>query len=80
MYVAKYYQSEKGIMLEGFRYRKMLNDKHEVIYDGVYCKYFVKQGNYDNDFVQVSILDHKPLVLDYDENLKSFLVKNEGQI
>ena len=47
VYVAKYFESEKGLSVEGFRYRKVVENGKDN-YIGQYCSYFLKSGFYDS--------------------------------
>lgn len=81
MYVAKYNETEKGLMLEGFRYVRYLDEKtKQPVYNGLYCKYFIKVGNYDSAKCVKILKDRNPLIIDYIEDSKTFVIKNENQI
>lgn len=69
IYVAKHFENNKGIWLEGFRYRKVDNE-----YKGIYCKYFIKNGNYDKDSINLDLLSDLPINVSYDETTKKFVI------
>lgn len=81
LYVAKFNETEKGLMLEGFRYVRYLDTKtKQPAFNGLYCKYFIKSGNYDSGACLKILKNRNPLVIDYIEESKTFVIKNENQI
>ena len=81
LYVAKFNETEKGLMLEGFRYVRYLNNTtHQPEFNGLYCKYFIKSGNYDSVHCLKILKNRNPLIIDYIEDSKTFVIKNENQI
>ncbi len=75
VYVAKYFENEKGLFLEGFRYKKVY-DKKQSEFEGIYCRYYVKSGLYDSDSVKTQLLNRLPLNVEYVDDLKAYKIKN----
>ena len=76
VYVAKYFESEKGLSVEGFRYRKSVVDGKDS-YIGQYCSYFLKSGFYDSA-VAKSLLDSRSaLEIVFSEDLNAYKLKEK---
>lgn len=76
VYVAKYFESEKGLSVEGFRYRKVVENGRDN-YVGLYCSYFLKSGLYDSATVKSLIDSRTPLEIVFSEDLNAYKLKDK---
>lgn len=76
VYVAKYFESEKGLSVEGFRYRKVVENGRDN-YIGQYCSYFLKTGLYDSAVAKSTIDSRSPLEIVFSEDLNSYKMKEK---
>lgn len=75
VYVAKYFESEKGLFVEGFRYRKVVeNGKDNFI--GQYCSYFLKKGFYP-DSIKSFIDSRLPIEIVFSEDSNAYMIKTK---
>lgn len=76
VYVAKYFESEKGLSVEGFRYRKVVENGKDN-YIGQYCSYFLKSGFYDSAVAKSLIDSRSPLEIVFSEDLNAYKLKEK---
>ena len=76
VYVAKYFESEKGLSVEGFRYRKVVENGQNN-YIGQYCSYFLKTGLYDSAAAKSLIDSRTPLEIIFSEDLNAYKMKEK---
>lgn len=74
VYVAKYFESEKGLSVEGFRYRKVVENGQDN-YIGQYCSYFLKSGLYDSAAAKSLIDSRSPLEIVFSEDSNAYKMK-----
>lgn len=75
VYVAKYFENEKGLSIEGFRYRKVIENGKDN-YIGLYCSYFLKSGLYDSAAAKSIIDSRSPLEIVFSEDLNAYKMKD----
>lgn len=76
VYVAKYFESEKGLSVEGFRYRKVVENGNDN-YIGQYCSYFLKSGFYDSAAAKSLIDSRSPLEIVFSEDSNAYKLKEK---
>lgn len=76
VYVAKFFESEKGLSVEGFRYRKVVENGKDN-YIGQYCQYFLKSGLYDSATAKSIIDSRSPLEIVFSEDLNAYKLKEK---
>lgn len=76
VYVAKYFESEKGLSVEGFRYRKVVENGRDN-YIGLYCSYFLKSGLYDYATAKSLIDSRTPLEIVFSEDSNAYKMKEK---
>lgn len=69
IYIARYFESSKGLSLEGIRYKK-IDDK----FIGVYCSYFIKHGLFNIDTIKSNYISMVPVSIIYSNEKKSYLI------
>lgn len=79
VYVAKYFESEKGLFVEGFRYRKVVENGQNN-YIGQYCSYFLKTGLYDSAAAKSLIYSRSPLEIVFSEDLNAYMMKENETV
>ena len=79
VYVAKYFESEKGLSVEGFRYRKVVENGKDN-YIGQYCSYFLKSGLYDSAASKSLIDSRSPLEIVFSEDLNAYKMKEKETV